>query len=43
VTEAIRSRNARVRRSVEQASMPMTDPRPAMKPVLLMCHEPSGW
>jgi hypothetical protein len=43
VTSATAARYARVRRSVEQVSMLITPPPPAMKPVLLMYQLPSGW
>ena len=43
VTEAMVSRNARVRRSVEHASIAVTPCGPTTKPVLLIHHVPSGW
>ena len=43
LTEAMASRNARVRRSVEHASTAITPWGPTTKPVLLIHHVPSGW
>jgi hypothetical protein len=43
VTPLMAVRNARVRRSVEHASMALTPVRLTMKPVLLIIQVPSGW
>ena len=43
VTLPMASRNARVRRSVELASMALTPSAATMKPVLLIIQVPSGW